>query len=105
MLEKDIEYLENLKNQLEKEIEERKDYYNKLKEGNIEEIKDNKNNKIEIKDNQKNRVTLNLLIEENEKLKAKNKKLKTELEIIEQKIQEHNKINDNLESLNKENIK
>ena len=83
-LEEKIEQLEDIKNKLDIEIEDRINYLNNLKESC-----ENKTEKIE-KENDTDK--LKILIKENKNLKSKNDKMKKELESIEKKIQEYNKI-------------
>ena len=83
-LEEKIEQLEDIKNKLDIEIEDKINYLNNLKESC-----ENKTEKIE-KENDTDK--LKILIKENKNLKSKNDKMKKELESIEKKIQEYNKI-------------
>ena len=83
-LEEKIEQLEDIKYKLDIEIEDKINYLNNLKESC-----ENKTEKIE-KENDTDK--LKILIKENKNLKSKNDKMKKELESIEKKIQEYNKI-------------
>ena len=83
-LEEKIEQLEDIKNKLDIEIEDKINYLNNLKESC--------ENKSEKNEKENDTDKLKILIKENKNLKSKNDKMKKELESIEKKIQEYNKI-------------